>query len=343
MSEGVYNVVAFGRQSSLATAVPATTVFPVDAGFLGFELDRAAESPDEDYGSTSREQPGRESYGVRWATASLPFVARFQDLMHVLEMHVATISTPSGTASPYSWPYTFDESGSLLSSVLKPYTVEYGVKGSTQDEWRAVGVIASDLELGFDALTAPGNSMWKGTAGLVAVDRQPSAITGTATAPATLETMEGHLTTLAEGPTGTAFGSLAVLSGSLKQFSLRSSLGAVGRAYGGTSDVATSIGRSEKGSVEFDALIGISATAKSDILDVFEASGSVATERRWRVTVTGSGVNSLTIDARVRFRSVNVGDNAGERLYAVSGVWVYDSTLLARGKFTLANAVATLP
>ncbi len=342
MSEGAFNVVAFGRQSSLATAVPASTIFPVDAGFLGFELDRAAESPDEDYGSTSREQPGRESYGVRWATASLPFVARFQDLMHPLEMHVDTIGTPSGTASPYTWAYAYDESGSLLDSALKPYTIEYGVDGSTQDEWRAVGVIATDLELGFDALTAPGNSMWKGTLGLVAVNRQPNALTGTATAPATLETMEGHLTTLAEGSTSTAFASLAALSGSLKQFSLRSSLGAVGRAFGGTSDVPTGIGRSEKGSVEFDALIGINATSKTDILDIFEASGSTATERRWRLTVTGSGVNSLTIDARVRFRSVNVGDNAGERLYAVSGVWVYDPTLLARGKFSLANAVATL-
>ncbi|HUW16016.1 MAG TPA: hypothetical protein VMW94_02965 [Actinomycetes bacterium] len=343
MSEGVFNVIAFGRQANIATAVAATTLFPADTGFLGFELDRATESPEEDFGSTSREWPGRESHGVRWATASLPFVARFEDIVHALEMHVDTIGTPTGTASPYSWAYTFDETGSLLNTALMPYTIEYGVDGSTQDEWRAVGVIADTLELGFDALSAPGNSMWKGSLGLVAIDREANALTGTATAPTTLETMEGHFTTLAEGATATAFADLVVLSGSLKQFSFSSSLGASGRVYGGTSDEAVAIGRSAKGEVTFDALIGISATSKSDVLDIYNVAGSPATERRWRLTVDGSGVNSMTIDFRCRFRSVNIGDQDGERMYAISGVWVYDSTLGGRGKFTLANAVTTIP
>jgi hypothetical protein len=341
MSEGVFNVVAFGRQANIATAVAASTVFPVDTGFLGFELDRATEAPAEDFGSTSEAWPGRESHGVRWATASLPFVARFQDIMHAFEMHVSTIGTPSGT--PSTWGYLFDESSALLNTALKPYTIEYGVKGSTQDEWRAVGAIAGDLELGFDALAAPGNSMWKGTLGLVAIDREANAITGTATAPTTLETMEGHLTTFAEGTTATAFTGLAAITGSLKQFSLKSSIGAVGRAYGGSTDKAVSIGRGSKGSVEFDALIGISATAKTSIHDIYTVSGSVAGERRWRVTVAGSGANKMDIDFRARFHSVNVGDQDGERLYAVNGVWVYDSTLLGRGKFSLVNGVATIP
>ena len=343
MSEGVFNVVAFGRQSDIATAVAATTVFPVDAGFLGFELDRATDSPDEDFGSTSREYPGRESHGVRWATASLPFTGRFEDFMHVLEMHVDTIGTPTGTASPYSWVYTYDESGSLLNTALKPYTIEYGVDGSTQDEWRAVGVIADTFEFGFDALSAPGNSMWKGTLGLVAIDREANALTGTATAPSALETMEGHLTTFAEGSTSTAFGSLSTLSASLKQFSINSSVNATGRAYGSASDEAASIGRGGKGTIEFDALIGIGSTAKSDIHDIYNVSGGLATERRWRLTVDGASDNSLILDGRVRFRSVNVGDHENERLYAVSGVYVYDSTLAGRASFTLANSISVIP
>jgi hypothetical protein len=343
VSEGVFNIVAFGRQANIATAVAATTLFPVDQGFAGFELDRAVESPDEDYGSTSREQAGRASSGVRWATASLPFVARFEDIFHALEMHVDTIGTPTGTASPYTWTYTFDETGDLLNTALKPYTVEYGVDGSTQDEWRAYGVVADTLELGFDALTAPGNSMWKGTLGLVAIAREANPLSGSATAPASLETMEGHLTTLAEGPVGTAFGSLAALSGSLKQFSFSSSLGASGRAYGGSSDLVTAIGRSAKGNVEFDALIGINATSKTNIHDIFNVAGALPTERRWRLTCSGSGVNSFKIDFRARFTTVNIGDSDGERLYAVHGVWVYDSTLGGRGQFILNNAVATIP
>lgn len=343
MSEGVYQVVQFGRQSAVGTAVAATTRFPVDQGFLGFELDRAAESPDEDFGSTSREYTGRGSTGIRWATASMPFVARFQDFMHPMEMHVATIGTPSGTASPYTWAYVFDESANPLSTALKTYTVEYGVAGSTQDEWRAYGVVATDFELGFDALSAPGNSMWKGTLGLVGVAREVNSMTSAQSAPSTLETMEGHLTTLAEGPVGTAFASLSALTGSLKQFSLRSSLNAVGRAYGGSSDVATAIGRNGKGGVEFDAMIAMSSTSKTDIHDIFNVSGSVPTERRWRLTCTGSGVNTLTLDARVRFTATDVGEHEGERLYAVKGVFVYDSTLAGRGKFTLTNAVSTIP
>ena len=95
MSESVYQIIQLGRQTTVGSAVAATTVFPGDAGWGGFTLDRAMESPDEDIGSSSREQPSRGSYGIRWATSTMPFVARFQDLMHALEMHVAgTSGTP---------------------------------------------------------------------------------------------------------------------------------------------------------------------------------------------------------------------------------------------------------
>lgn len=341
MSEQVYNKVQLGRQSVVGTGVAATTVFPVDQGFLGFELDRASESPDEDFGSSSREQPGRESTGIRGASASLPFVARFEDFMHPLEMHVMAISggTPTGTASPYTYTYTWDET----SDTLKPYTVQYGVAGSTQDEWRGIGVIASELDLGFDALSGPGNSMWKGTLNLLALDRGNNTLTASQNPPATLETMEGHLTTLAEGPVGTAFASLSALTGSLKQFHFNSNINAVRRAYGGSTDVATGYGRSAKGELAFDALIGISSTAKTDIADIFTVSGSVVTERRWRIACTGSGVNTMKLDLRVRFRAVDVGEHEGERLYAVKGVAVKDSTLGGRGQITLTSAVASIP
>lgn len=345
MSEGVFTQVAFGRQADVGTAVVATTLFPVDAGFLGFELDRATEVPDEDTGVSSRYYPGRGSHGVRWATASLPFVCRFEDFMHVMEMHVDAISggTPTGTASPYSWVYTFDETGSLLSSAVKPYTVEYGVDGSSFDEWRSLGTIADTLELGFDALSAPGNSMWKGTLGLVALDREQTAIVGTCTAPTTLETMEGHYTTIAAGGTGTAFASLASLTGTLKQFSLSSSLGAVGRAYGGTSDKASTIGRGSKGEITFEGLIGIESATDVEFLDNFNVSGGLAQERRIRIAIDGTGVNALTIDFRAMLSAVNLGEHENEHLYAISGFCVYDSTLGGRMRFTLTNAVSTIP
>ena len=67
------------------------------------------------------------------------------------------------------------------------------------------------------------------------------------------------------------------------------------------------------------------------------------TERRWRIKCTGSGVNTFTIDARVRFRAVNVGEHENERLFAVEGVFVKDSTLGGRAQITLTNSVATIP
>lgn len=340
MTEAVFHKVQLGQQSALGTAVATTTVFPVDAGFTGFELDRAAESPDEDFGSSSREMAGRGSTGVRWATASLPFVGRFQDFMHIQQMHFDTATTAG--AGPYTHTTIFDDSGAALSAALKPYTIMYGVPGSTQDEWKATGAIADSLEFGFDALSAPGNSMWKGTAGLVAVNRTNGTITAAQSAPATLETMEGHRTTIADGSTATAFGSLAALAG-LRQFSFSSNLNAVGRAYGSASDLATVIGQSAKGEASFDALIAIASGAKTSLIDVYEVAGDVMTDRRFRITITGSGTNVATLDIRARFTATNVGTDNGERLYAVNGVFVYDSTLASRASWITTNSVATIP
>jgi hypothetical protein len=338
VSEAVYNIVQFGRQAAMGTPVNATTIFPVDAGFTGFELDRANESPDEDFGDESREQSGRESTGVRLATASLPFVGRFQDIMHALEMNAhATNGTPTGTASPYSYVYTW---GTPVAQKL--YTIEAGVDGSTQDEWEAQDVIANGLELGFDALSAPGNAMWTGTLDLVASDWVAAAITGSQSAPATLETMEGHLTRLYQDAVGTAFASLPELT-SLKAFTFNSTRNNQGRAYGGTADKVTAWGQSGKGEIAFDAMVGITSASKTGILDIYMTAGSQVVERRWRIKVTGSGDNTFTLDGRVRFRAVPVGDHEGERLYAVSGVYVKDSTLGGRAQATVTNAVATIP
>lgn len=339
MSEAVFHRVQLGRESSVGTSVAATTVFPVDAGFLGFELDRASESPDEDFGSSSREQAGRESTGVRGADASMPFVGRFQDFMHILEMHAAGSVTPTEDTGVFTYVYTFDDT----ADTLKPYTVEYGDVNSTQDEWEAAGVICNELEFGFDALSSPGNSMWKGTAGLMALNRVPAAMTGGQSAPAALETMEGHLTTLAYGSTATAFGSLNALTGGLKSYRFNSSVNAVRRAYGGASDLATAYGRSAKGEGTFEALVKINATTDTNMLDIFEVAGALPTEQRWRISVDGSGSNVMHIDHRVRFRAVDVGEHEGERLYLCKGVWVKDSTLGGRASFTLVNAVASVP
>lgn len=421
MSEAALQVVQVGRESAVGTSVAATQVFPVDAGFTGFELDRADESPDEDYGGASRERAGRGSTGVRAATASATQTMCFEDFQKICEMHVDTITIPTGTSitlanpsaesddiidtsgahglaagdqvvfsaltggaglttntiyyviaanlaattfqvsltsggsavnfttditagtalkGPFTWTYAFDETTGLVSTAVKHYTWEYGDPNSTQDEMEAASVIINGLDISFDALSAPGNAMWKANMDLLGVTRVQAAMTGSLSAPATRETMEGHLTTFAEGSTSTAFGSLSALGSSLKQFSLRSNLNAVIRTYGGSSDVGVSIGRSGKATVEGSALIAIGSTSLTDIHDIFNVAGALPTERRWRITIDGSGVNSMTIDLRPRITAVNRDDHEGEMLYAVDFVGAYDSTLASRGTFTLTNSTA---
>ena len=188
-----------------------------------------------------------------------------------------------------------------------------------------------------------GTSMWKGTLDLVAVNRTQSAMTAAQTAPATLETMEGHLTTLSAKDTSTAFASLTAISGSLKQFSMTSALNAIGRVYGGSTDIPTGIGVSGKGTVDFDMLIAISSANLTEFEATFEVSGSVASERRFRIAIAGSGTNTATLDFRGRYRAVDVGEVDGERLYACKGVFVYDATLASRAMWITTNSVATIP
>jgi hypothetical protein len=155
--------------------------------------------------------------------------------------------------------------------------------------------------------------------------------------------MEGHLTTIATGSTGTAFGSLTDQTATLKSFRFTSNLNKVRRAYGGASDLATAYGNSDKSEVEWESLIKITSGTKTAFLDVFEVAGSLPTEKRFRVTIDGSGNNAATIDFRTVFRTIDLGEHEGEHLYMVRGVWVYDSTLAGRGQIKLTNDIASVP
>jgi hypothetical protein len=245
---------------------------------------------------------------------------------------------PTG-AGPYIYTYTADET----ARTLKPYTMEYGDSNSTQDEWRATGVLANELEMGFDALTAPGNAMWTGSLGLMALNREANAMTAALSAPAALETMEGHRTTLAIGSTSTAFAALSAMTASLKSFRFTSTLNLVRLAYGGTSDIASDYGYSDKPSATFESLVKISATTKTAIHDVMAEATSQATEQRFRIAVDGDGNNAAALDYRTVFTAVNLGDNEGETLYLVQGKMVYDATLAGRYAFGLTNDVASVP
>jgi len=286
VSDAIFNIVQIGQQADTTTAVPATVLFPVDAGAV-IDADRSARNPDEDYGQNASAQPGRGAYGLRGASLSLTGDVRAEDFMEILEMHAAGISggnATSGSAGAYVWDYLWD----ITSDSKKRYTIEAGAVDTVNDQWRAVGCLCNTLEIGFDALTAPGNAPWKFTAGIEALYREQSALTGGLSAPAPLETFEGHMTSMYEGATGTAFASLAALTGSLKSFKLNSDLGLTRRAYGGTADYAVGWGQAQRKALTFTAEVAINNTSKGNIHDVYETAGSSMTERRWRILTRGS-------------------------------------------------------
>lgn len=333
MGEIVFQALQLGQQSAIATAVAATTLYPCDSG-VAIDLDRGFNSPDEDYGVLARHQPGRASYGLRGAMLSVPSVARFEDLGHWLQ---ARLGAPTITGiGPYTQTFLADQT----SVSTKAYTAELL---EAEQDYRAIGCVVTDLEIGFDALSAPGETPWRVTATLEAINRDDTTATAAISAPATLETIEGHLARIYEGTTATAFGSLAELANHLIAYTLRISGGRPKRPYGSANDYASSVGIL-KPDITFTSQIKKSATSKTNIEEIFDASGAVAGERRWRIDTAGSGTKKFTIDGRVRFESVNEGERDGEKVYDVAGHYVYDATLGSSLQAVIAGiANATIP
>ena len=334
MAKLVFDKIQLGRQSAFITSVPATTVFPGKA--TSFDMDRGYLNPDEDFGRLDDESPGRGSWGVRGASWQIAAPLRFQDWMHIGDMHFG-LSVVSGGG-----PYTHTLTSDATSLTPKPYTIEMGSE-TALDQWEIHGCLATSVSLGFDALSAPGNSPWMIDASGIGIGRAIAARTSALSPPATLETAEGHLTLLKEGPVATAFASLSELAASLKMFRLTSSVPYTLRAHGSAADTADSYGVSGKAGITFEALVAIGSTASTDTHDIFNVSGSVLTERRWRIAIDGSGNNTMTLDGRVRFRTVDRGEHEGQALYAIAGSYVYDATLAGRLQTITINDIATIP
>ena len=334
MAEAVFRVLQIGEETTFGTSVAATTIYPCDPGSGEFELDRSVLSPDEDYGIIPRHQANRGVNGVRIATGSLSSHARYEDLSHILKM---TLSDDTVTgAGPYVHTFTGDTS----SHTVKPYTFE--VADDTQD-WDVVSVHCESLELGFDTLSAPGNSPWTLSADLRGIDKVKSTATAALTAPSELETIEGAFTQLYEGTDATAFASLAELANSLVSYRVTIADPKPLRIYGAsTGDIATAFGR-QKREISFEAQLKLSADTVTNVYDIFNVTGSFPDDRRWRIETTGSGTKGMTIDGRVRFTSVNVDPDVrdGERVLSVNGYYVYDSTLASDIVIAITNGVAT--
>lgn len=341
MAEQVFNTLQLGQQAGTfaapGSAVAGAVLFPVTEP-VNVELDRASRYPAEDYGLNWDAYPGRGSHGVRGGTLSIPAEFRFGDGMEMLEMHYAGGITPTGSG-PYVWVYPFE----VGAPTLIPVTARSGSETS-QDQWYAQSVLIDELTIGFDDLDAPGVHPWTVDASALCVDRVVDALTGAVDAPsaAVLETMHGHLSTIAFGSTSTAFASLTALTGSLISCQIKTMRHLVLRPYGGSTDVATGYGFSAKSEGEVTFKVKIGATSKSTLHDAWNSSGAALGEQRVRVSVDGSGNNDAKLDLRMGLTAVPVGERDGERVYECTGKLVYDSTLSAPAQWTITNDVATL-
>lgn len=336
MAESLYRGIQLGKETTFGTEVDATTIYPTDEGSGEFTLNRATEIPSEDFGTQIASLGGRGSHGVRIATGTLSSQARFEDLGQTLRMMYA--APVYAGAGPYSQTYTAG------ATTINYESMTLEVNNDVQD-MIATGVVATSLELGFDEIAAGENTMWTASVDLQAADLIKGTATAALTIPSILETIEGHLTTIKQGTTATAFASLAALDAHLVSYSISGEQDKPLRPYGSATDKASAAGL-RKRTCTVNAMLKFSATTVSDIWDIFTVAGSLPSERRWRITATGSGTKSLTIDHRLLFTDVHLEPDGrdGEYLVSVEALCTYDSTLATDVVFAIAGvANATLP
>lgn len=342
-SENVFNQLQLGRQSGTFYApgdlVPATFLYPVEEP-VDFNLDRGSAYPKQDLGRNVRNNMNSGYHGVRGASTTLTSQVRFSDVMDVLEMcysgDIAPVSLGGGL---YSWVYPFEHG----DPTLVPYTMAGGNIDNADAQMQVQSCLVSSLTIGFSAITAPGASPWTLSAEVLGFDRVIDDLTLGLLPRANLHPAQGHLTRIYEGTTGTAYAALAEIDGSLKSWTMTANRNLALRAYGSDSDLPLAFGFTDMSNGTFECMVGINPTSRSDFHDIWNVSSpSPISERRWRLQATGGSSRTFTVDARVGILAVPYDDADGERLFKVTGEFVYDDTLDASHQITVVNGISAL-
>ena len=339
MSENVFNVVQMGPQagtfSAPGAAVPATFLYPISAAISPL-LELGSAYPALDRGRNVRNLAGTGYHGIRKASVTLPSDVRFEDIMPILEMCYAGGVIATGVG-PYTWVYPFE----AVAPTVIPYTMQTGNTDLASAQEQMPSCLINQLQMGFSAITAGQASPWTLSADVFGFDRTVTALTGALSAYApVLESVQGHLTRFYEGTTSTAYAALAELPGSLRSFTLTAHRDLRLRAYGSAADLATKYGYGGLSSATFEAVIAVSATAKTDLHDVWNTSGASLGERRIRIQAAGTGTKMFTIDGYAGLFGVPWEDSDGERVYKVTGEFADDTTLNASHQITVINSIA---
>lgn len=332
MAETAFRSVQIGKESAYGTEVDATIVLPIDHASGELHLVRGTNIPDEDYGVAARNFGGltRASHGINRVEGSASMVATFQHLPRFLSMAIGEITT-TGSGAPYTHAIERD----TTTDTTESYTWEI----ADGTGWTGTGLQFPSWELGFEALAAGENSAWMFSGDLQGVSLTKKAVTSSLT-PAAAETIEGHMTTIAAGTTATAFASLSALTAKLVSINFAGSDPKPIRPYGGSATAAAH-GR-QKGLCTVTGTLLFDSTTLAQTADLYMVAGNVASEGRWRFSVTGSGSNAMTIDTRLIMTDfVPENGRDDERLVSFTAETMYDSTLGTDLLVSIVNATAS--
>lgn len=282
--------VQIGAESVEGVADTVDILFPAESSSI-IELDRAPNTPEEDWGEFSNSRPGRSVYGVRQATMPMRSTLRFEDVIRILEAGLCGGVTPTNPATGvYSWVYDHDNTADTLVS----QTVE---DGDNQAVYRMVGSLLSRIRFSFDAVNPTAASPWMLELQWVGYDKELIEDFSVAAAPSEMETAMGHLCRLYLGSTATAFGSLPEVPGSILSADITIETGVVLRKQGGSDDIPDSHGR-QRVKVTFTIVVEQTADTVSAFWDDFErgAADPQMFGKRMRLRTSGS---NLDTDERV--------------------------------------------
>jgi len=335
MGEVALRFIQGGYEGSKGTATAATTQLLGKITSTSFNSPR--EFVDEDRSSLVG------AYRVTQGIKDHGFVFEGEATYEQLGWHFGTGvkgSVSATTVGTTGKQYVFTPNATSAGDDLKAATVEFG---DDSQEFELTYCEIASWTLGFDALTVGGTFPLMFSANYVGQAVTSNTKTASLSVP-TVESIDGATGSVSIGATSVAFGSLTALTGSLRSFRLNYDNALGRKVFVGGGRTYSDIGRGRR-MISFDAVF----EGNSDGVTRF-VEWDLATEKRLRLAFAGSLIsgsspataNQLRIDGRVLFTSFDpVGSVDTNTIYAISGQYIYDSTLASDIQMTLINNQAS--
>jgi hypothetical protein len=299
-----------GLEVSKGSNIAATRI--VAGRITNVSLNQERAFIDDDRGSFAANYSGRYSTGAKDYGFTLEADASFEQLPWLLQTAAKGSCAPSVGVTTFT-PSTTGVTGDDLQAACFEY-------GDDTQGWLLTYAEANSWTLGFDSLTTGGSFPLKFSGSYFASAMASNTRTPGLTFP-TLETIEATDAKFYIGSVATAYGSIAELRGSLRQFSLSWENGLAKKLFVGDGKSFSAMGRGKR-VVTFDAVFEGNADGVSRFVE-----WDLATEKRIRLLFSGDAGKYLDIRGRVLFTSFdNVGAVDTNTVFAMSGTFVVEDS-----------------